>query len=119
MMRSGAGFEWIRRGHGDEILLRQQRQSLNVPGQMIDSTGSSEYGGFPRSESQANQIVSGDFDASLSVGRDSHDAALSVLRRGNVEVAVDVESQSLWTSETAEEVANGTVAVDPINAIET
>lgn len=76
----------------DQILLRQQRQSLNVPGQMVDSTGSSEYGGLPRSEGQPNQIVSGDFEAGFSIGRDAHDATLPTLRRGNVEIAVNVKS---------------------------
>src|SRR5262249_15389937 len=114
--RSGS---WKRRNREDQILLRQQRQSLNIPGQVVHRTGGGQHGGFPRGEGEAHQIESGDFDAGFSVGRDAYDAAFCILRSGDVKIAIEVESQSLWASEAAEEVADGTVAVDPVDAVET
>src|ERR1700739_4225102 len=99
--------------------LRQQGQSLNIPGQMVDRAGGGQDDGLSGSECKADQIVSGNFNTRLGVGGDSHNATLAVLRRGDVEIAVNVKSESLRAAQAAEEICDRTVAVDPVDRIET
>ena len=73
------GFIAERCQRSDEILLREQGQSLNVPGEVIDRAGGGQDGGFSWSKGESNEIVSRDFDARLGVGSDPHDTALAVL----------------------------------------
>src|SRR5215469_11393922 len=101
------------------MLLGQQRQSLDIPRKVIDGSGGGENHGSSRGESEADEVVAGDFKAGLRIRGDLHDAAFSVLRRGDIEVGINVEGKSLRASQAAEEVRDRAVTVDPVHGIET
>ena len=78
-----------------------------------------ENRGFAGREGQAHQALAGDFKIGIAFGRDLDDAALAGERSGDIHIAVDIESQSLWTSEAAIEDGDGSVRINFVNGVET
>ena len=91
-------------------------QALNIPGKMMDGAGGGENYGASRSEGQADQALAGDFEIGLAVGCDLHDAARAGERSGDVEIAIDVEGQSLRASQAFVERAHRAVGIDFVDA---
>src|SRR5579859_746744 len=100
------------------LLLRQQRASLDVPRDVVYGAVGGQNGRLAGSESQSDQSLAGDFEVGLALGSDLHDAAFSGQRSGDVDVAFDIESQALRTSQSAVKHGHGSVRVDLINAVE-
>ena len=62
---------------------------------MVHAVRRGENDGASGGEGQADQTLAGDFEVSLAVGRDFYDSARAGEGCGDVEIAVDVEGQSL------------------------
>src|SRR5260370_39816693 len=71
-------------------LFRQQRQSRDVPGNVVDGAVGGEDGGGAGSEGQSHQALAGDFEGGLALRRDLHDAALSGERVGDIHRALSI-----------------------------
>ena len=84
----------------------------------MDTACSRENGGTAGSERQANQARARNFERRFAVGRDLHDSALAGKRRGDIEISVRVESQTLRASQATEVNRHGTVRINPVNRIE-
>src|SRR5208283_1080953 len=117
-MRPGLATTKRRKGATADRSLRQQRQSLNIPGNVVDGAVGGEDGGLAGSEGQSDQALAGDFEVGLALGSDLHDAAFSGERSGDIDIALDIQRQPLRTPETAVEHGHGSVRVDLINAVE-
>src|SRR5260370_578693 len=100
-------------------LFRQQRQSRDVPGNVVDGAVGGEDGGVAGSEGQSDQPLAGDFEVGFALGSDLHDPALPGERGGDIEIALYIKSQTLRTSQTAVEHGHGSLGVDFVDAVET
>ena len=67
----------------------------------MDGAVRGENGRLARSEGQTDQALAGDFEVGLAVRSDLHDAALSGKRGGDIDIAFDIQSQALRTSQPA------------------
>ena len=65
----------------------------------MNGIGCGQYSRASGSESQSNETVAGDCERSLGIGSDLNDAALTRVRGGYEEIAVDIERKSLGTPE--------------------
>src|ERR1019366_10484060 len=99
--------------------LRQQWQSLNVPRNVVDGAVGRQDGRLARSERQSDQALAGDFEAGLALRSDLHNAAFSGERGGDIDIALDIKSQALRTSQTTVEHGHGAVRIDFVDAVET
>src|SRR6185437_10082302 len=97
--------------------LRQQRQALNIPRQMEHCGVGCQNRRAPGSEAQPDEILSGNTQAGLLVGRDAHNAALARERGGDVEIAAGVESHPLRSSQAAEKYSAVAVRIDSVDGI--
>src|SRR5713101_5286421 len=100
-------------------LLRQQRQSLNIPGNVVDGGVGGKDGRLARSERQSNQALARDLEVGLALRSDFHDAAFAGERGGDIDIALDIKSQTLRTSQTAVEYRHSSMWVDLVNAVVT
>src|SRR5580698_2028103 len=115
-MRSGC-FGWVLSTGYWSQLLRQQRQSRNVPRKMMHRVCSRQNHASSRSKSQSHQSVTCNFQAGFAIWRNLHDAALSGERGRNVQIACGVKSQPLRTSQAAEERVHGPLRINLVDAI--
>ena len=79
---------------------------------------SSQYCSASGSKGNANETVSGDLKRRFSIWRDFHDTALSREGSGHIQVSIDVEGQSLGTSQAAIESGDVAVRINFVHAIE-
>src|ERR1035437_3337794 len=77
-----------------------------------------ENGRLTRSEGQSDQALAGNFEVGLAFWSDLHDAAFSSERGGDIDIALDIKSQTLRTSQTAVEHGHGSVGVDFVDGVE-
>src|SRR6266436_974982 len=99
--------------------LRHQRQSLNIPRNVVDGAVGGEDRRLAGSEGQSNQALAGDLEVGLALRSDFDDAAFSGERGGDIDIALDIKSQTLRASQTAVEHRHSSMWVDFVNAVET
>ena len=91
---------------------------MDIPGKMMNSPGSRQYRGTPRRTRDADQSVPRDLERGFPIRRYFHDAAFSGEGSGYIEIAVDIEGQTLRTTEPPVEGSDVAVRVDLVHAIE-
>ena len=84
----------------------------------MHAAGGRQHGRASGGKSQADQVLSGDGERCLAVGRDLHDAAPAMQRGGDVEIAARVESESLRAPQAAIEHLDVAVGIDLIDGVE-
>ena len=87
------------------------------PGKEIGGGGGGEDERVVGIEGEADDVDSGNDEARLSFRGDADDAAVSAPGGGHVEVALEVEGESLGTSEMSEERSDDAVRIDLIDAV--
>src|ERR1700686_528530 len=98
------------------MLLGQQRPSLDIPGNTVDRAIGRENSRLARSKSQPDQSLAGDFEIRFALGRDLYNPAFSGQRRGDIDIAIDIQRQALRTSQSPIEHGYAAVRVDFVNA---
>ncbi len=84
----------------------------------MHATGGGKNRGTAGREGQSNQIVSRNRERRLMPGSDSHDPATAIERCSDIQVAIDIDCQSLRAAESAVKDADLAVGVDLIDGIE-
>src|ERR1039458_10127848 len=84
----------------------------------MHAAGGGEHGRGAARERKSNQVVPRYDQGCLAIGCNSHDATAAMERSSDIEVVVNIDRQSLRTSESTVEDAHGTVRIDLLNGIE-
>src|ERR1700688_5288105 len=101
------------------MLLGHQRPSLDIPGNTVDRAVGRENSGFARSKCQPDQSLAGNFEICFALWRDLYNPASAGKRCGDIDIAIDIQSQALRTSQSPIENGYAAVRVDLVNTIET
>src|SRR5579863_3417484 len=100
-------------------LIWNQRQAWNVPGKMMHRVGGCKDHTASGRKSKSDQAVARNFQASLALGCDLHNAALARKRRSHIQVAERVECQALQASQAAEKCMHRALRIDSVDTVET
>src|SRR5712671_2661490 len=97
--------------------LRQQLQSLNVPGKMMHRVRGGQDHTASGREGESHQSMARHFQVSFALRGDLHNAALAGKGSRHVKVAQRVKRQPLRTSQAAEERVHGPLRIDPMHGV--
>ena len=76
-----------------------QRQSLDVPSQMVNGVGGGKDDGAARGKGQTHQRSAGDLQRRLAIRTDLDDATFAGERSCDIEIAFGVECHALRSSQ--------------------
>src|SRR6202047_4168574 len=103
---------------GEFVSLREQRQSLDIPGKMMHGAGGRENHSPPGRECKSHQSEPCDLKARFALRSNLHDAALAGKRSRHVQIPSDVKREALGPPQPAVERARGAVRIDLVDAVE-
>src|SRR6202023_1234522 len=103
---------------GGFVSLREQGQSLDIPGKMMHGAGGRENHRPPGRECKSHQSEPCDLKARFARGSSLHDAALAGKRSRHIQIPSDVKREALGPPQPAVERARGAVRIDLVDAVE-
>src|SRR3984893_13810125 len=102
---------------GGFVSLREQRQSLDIPGKMMHGAGGRENHRPPGRECKSDQSEPCDLKPRFAFRSNLHDAALAGKRSRHVQIPGDVKREALRPPQPAVEGARGAVRIDLVDAV--